>query len=70
MSYIMSEPRFALERRIPLALIFAIFLHLGAALIWAAQLDTRVARIERDVDRIGDRLELIPALVAGSGKKL
>ena len=68
MSYMISEPRFALERRIPLALVFAIMLHLGAALIWAAQLDTRVARIERDVDRIGDKIESI-FLIRDEGDK-
>ncbi len=57
MSYVIQESRFRLDRKIPLALILAITIHLGAALIWAAQLDTRVARIERDIDRISDKLD-------------
>ena len=62
MSYIIQEPGFSFERRIPLAFVLAILIHLAAALIWAAQLDTRVARIEKDIDRIVERLELaIPA---------
>ena len=59
MSYIITEPRFTLEKRIPLALIFAISLQIGMGLVWAAQLDTRVARIEKDIDRLGTKLDVI-----------
>lgn len=59
MSYIIQERNWRMEKRVPLALVFALALQIGAGLIWAAQLDTRVARIEKDVDRIGDRLEVL-----------
>lgn len=57
MSYLISQPNFKVDKTIPLALIFAIVIHLGAALIWAAQLDARVGRIERDIEHIGNKVE-------------
>ncbi len=58
MSYVITEPTLTLEKRVPLALMFALFLQVAAGLIWAAQLDTRVARIEKDIDHIVDKIDL------------
>lgn len=59
MSYIIQERNWRLEKRVPLALIFALALQIGMGLIWAAQLDTRVARIERDIDYMRGKLDSI-----------
>ncbi len=61
MSYIIQQRGWRLEKRVPLALVFAIALQIGAGLIWAAQLDIRVARIEKDIDHIDSKLEMMLA---------
>ncbi|MDX2073501.1 MAG: hypothetical protein SFX19_03940 [Alphaproteobacteria bacterium] len=59
MSYIIQERGWRLDRRVPLGMVLAIALQLGAALVWAAQLDTRVARIEKDIDYMRTKMELL-----------
>lgn len=53
----LQERTWQMERRVPLTVVLAIIVQIGAGLIWAAQLDVRVARIEKDVDRIGEQIE-------------
>lgn len=59
MSYLIQEKRWRLDRRVPLALIFTMFIQIAAGLIWAAQLDTRVARIEKDIDYMRGRIDVL-----------
>jgi len=59
MSYMIQERRWRIEKRVPLALVFALCLQVGAGLVWAAQLDVRVRGIEKDVDRVNVKLDVI-----------
>jgi len=61
MSYIIQERGWRLEKRVPLALVFALVLQVGMGLVWAAQLDIRVARIEKDIEHIDSKLEMMLA---------
>lgn len=65
MSYFIQERKWRLERRVPPALIFAMLLQIAAGLAWAAQLDARVARIEKDIDYMRGRID---AVFAGTGR--
>jgi hypothetical protein len=57
MSYLIHERQWRVDKRVPLALLFACLLQVAAGLVWAAQLDTRVARIEKDIDHIAAKLD-------------
>jgi len=59
MSYIINDASWRLEKRVPLAVVFALFLQVGAGLVWAAQLDVRVRGIEKDVERIVGKLDMM-----------
>jgi len=59
MSYIIQERNWRLDKRVPLMLVLALSLQIGAGLVWAAQLDMRVRGIEKDVDHITSKLDVI-----------
>jgi len=47
-----DKPHWTLDRRIPLALILAIFLQSGSAIWWAAGVSGRLGVLERDESRV------------------
>lgn len=59
MSYVIQERNWKIDKRVPLMLIFALAFQIGAGLVWAAQLDVRVRSIEKNVDRIDNKLDVI-----------
>ena len=55
----LAQPRWTLERHVPLALIAAILLQTALALVWAGQMVQRIQYIEARtdfIDRTGERI--------------
>ena len=48
----MSEQEWHLDKRVPIALIFALLVQTGGAVWWASTLQGRVGTVERDVGRL------------------
>lgn len=59
MSYLIKEKSWQVDKRISPALMLALALQIAGGLIWASQLDARVARIEQDIQYMRSRIDVI-----------
>jgi hypothetical protein len=57
-----DDTRWHLDKRVPLALLFAILVQTGAALWWAAGVNARVEQLERQVISAAPNVERIVRL--------
>jgi hypothetical protein len=58
------EQRFRLDRRIPIALVFAFVLQTGGALFWAGSAAQRIAEVERQSQTNTSAVERVVRLEA------
>ncbi|WP_407949543.1 hypothetical protein [Parvibaculum sp.] len=56
-AYTKEGPMWAIDRRVPLAVIVAIVMQSAAALIWAGAANERLAGLETRTERIGELVE-------------
>ena len=59
----MAETHWTLDRRVPVAIIFAILLQSAGAIWWAASIQGRVANNEGNIARLTDNSEVMRAAV-------
>lgn len=59
-----------LDRKVPITLIFAIFLQTATAVWWAASIQGRMAQIERENERSTLRSEQIDTAVAEQARSI
>lgn len=56
-AYTKKEGAWALDRRVPLAVILTIAMQTGAALLWAGAAAERLTALETRIERIGELVE-------------
>lgn len=68
----MAQPpeHWHLDKRVPIALIFAIFLQSVSAVWWAASISERMAQIERRQESAGRRFEATDLALGGQGQRI
>jgi TolA-binding protein len=59
----MPETHWTLDRRVPVAIIFAILLQSAGAIWWAASIQGRVANNEDNIARLTDNSEVMRAAI-------
>ena len=59
----MSDTHWHLDKRVPVAIIFAIFAQTAGAIWWAASIQGRVAANEASISRLTDNSEVLRSAV-------
>ena len=60
----MADEQWHLDKRVPLALIFTIFLQTSGAVWWASSIAERMDQIERRMDNAAVRSQNVDSLIA------
>ena len=66
----MSDAQWHLDKRVPIALIFAITMQSGAAVWWAAGISERMEQIERRQEAAGARSESQDAAISEQSRRI